>query len=277
MKYMLLIYGAEDCWTDDERKECMLESMGICDELDSQEKWIASSPLHSVTSATCVRVRNGQRQVTDGPFAETTEQLGGYYIIDVIDRNEAIEIAGQLPPAKKGTVEIRPLLTLPDSLSLPEGDVIHQPKTDAEKPRDYILLMYAEEGAWPPEEHSPALAESVEVCHQLHANGQFISAAPLQPPTTATCVRIRNGNRAVVDGPFTETKEQLGGYFLIRVANLDEAIVIAARIPGSRRGTAEIRPLFPLPELSEKGSAAKSTVDSKSDKLTNTRTRNQLH
>lgn len=78
MKYMLLIYGAEDCWTEDERTECMLESMNICDELDVQGKWIASSPLHSVTTATCVRVRNGKRQVTDGPFAETTEQLGGY-------------------------------------------------------------------------------------------------------------------------------------------------------------------------------------------------------
>jgi hypothetical protein len=61
-------------------------------------------------------------------------------------------------------------------------------------------------------------------------------------------VRIRGGSRAIVDGPFPETKEQLGGYFLIRVANLDEAIAIAAQIPGSRRGTAEIRPLFPLPE-----------------------------
>lgn len=248
MKYMLLIYGAEDLWTEDERTECMLDSMKICDELEAQGKWVASSPLHSVMTATCVRIRNGQRQVTDGPFAETTEQLGGYYIIDVDQRDEAIEIASKLPPAKKGMVEIRPLLPLPEPLSFPERDLIHQPETDTEKPKDYILLMYAEEGAWPPEEHALALAESVEVCHQLHGNGQFISAAPLKPPETATCVRVRNGNLTVVDGPFIETKEQLGGYFLIRVANLDDAIAIAAKIPGSRRGTAEIRPLFPLPD-----------------------------
>ena len=251
MKYMLLIYGAEDCWTENERTECMLESMSICDELDSQGKWLASSPLHSVLTATCVRVRNGLRQVTDGPFAETTEQLGGYYIIDVEDRDEAIAIASRLPPAKKGTVEIRPLLPLPDSLSLPEGESINRTEADAEQSIDYILLMYAEEGAWPPEEHATALAESVGVCHQLHANQQFVSAAPLQPPESATCVRIRNGSREVVDGPFPETKEQLGGYFLIRGANLDEAIAIAARIPGTRRGTAEIRPLFPLPERAQ--------------------------
>jgi len=248
MKYMLLIYGAENCWTEDERTECMLQSMAVCDELEEQGKWLASSPLHSVTTATCVRVRDGNRQVTDGPYAETTEQLGGYYIIDVHDREEAIAIAGRLPPASKGTVEIRPLLPLPDSLSLPEGDAGDQSTNAAEEPKDYILLMYAKEGAWPPEEHASALAESVDLCHQLHASGQFVSAAPLRPPETATCVRIRNGSREVVDGPFAETKEQLGGYFLIRVANLDQAIAIAARIPGSRRGTAEVRPLFPLPD-----------------------------
>lgn len=247
MKYMLLIYGAEDGWTEDERTECMLESMSICDELDSQGKWIASSPLHSVTTATSLRIREGKRHITDGPFAETTEQLGGYYIIDVNRRDEAIEIASRLPPAKKGTVEIRPLLPLPGSLSLPEPNSTDASR-DAVDSRDYIVLMYAEEGAWPPDEHLSALAESVDVCHQLHAKGQFIAAAPLQPPATASCVRIRSGSRTVVDGPFAETKEQLGGYFLIRVANLDEAIAIAARIPGSRRGTAEIRPLFPLPE-----------------------------
>ncbi|QDT05064.1 YCII-related domain protein [Rubripirellula lacrimiformis] len=114
MKYMLLIYASEDCWTGDERKECMIESMAICKELEAEGKWIASSPLHSVETATSVRVRDGRRQITDGPFAETTEQLGGYYIIDVEDLDEAIAIAARIPPAKKGTVEIRPLFPLPE-------------------------------------------------------------------------------------------------------------------------------------------------------------------
>ncbi len=113
MKYMLLIYGAESCWTEDERKACMIESMAISAELEAEGKWIASSPLRSVQAATSVRVRDGRRQITDGPFAETTEQLGGYYIIDVEDLDEAISIASRLPPAKLGTVEIRPLFPLP--------------------------------------------------------------------------------------------------------------------------------------------------------------------
>ncbi len=109
MKYMLLIYGDEGCWTEEERRDCMAESMAIGGELAAQGKYIASAPLHSVTTATSLRVQDGKRIITDGPFAETTEQLGGYYIIDVEHLDEAIDIAARLPPAKKGTVEIRPV------------------------------------------------------------------------------------------------------------------------------------------------------------------------
>ena len=92
----------------------MLESMKLCDELNAQGKLIDSAPLHSVAAATSVRIRDGKRQVTDGPFAETTEQLGGYYLIDVDDLDEAIAIAERVPPAKLGTVEIRPVFPLPE-------------------------------------------------------------------------------------------------------------------------------------------------------------------
>jgi hypothetical protein len=115
----------------------------------------------------------------------------------------------------------------------------------------YLVLMYAEEGAWPAEAHRVALQESIDICHQLHARGQYLGASPLQPPSTATCVRVRDGKRVVTDGPYAETKEQLGGYFLIDVENLDEAIAIASRIPGTRRGTAEIRPVMEVTGLPE--------------------------
>ena len=122
MKYMLLIYSDEKCWTEEQRHECMLKSMAICQELEAEGKWIASAPLHSVDTATSVRVRDGKRQVTDGPFAETTEQLGGYYIIDVDNLDEAIAIAARIPPAQKGTVEIRPLFPLPEQDETVSGD-----------------------------------------------------------------------------------------------------------------------------------------------------------
>lgn len=112
MKYMLLIYGDESAWTESERAECMEESTRLCHELKANGQYVVASPLHSVTTATSLRVRDGRRIITDGPFAETTEQLGGFYLIDVDNLDQAIAIASRLPPAKKGTVEIRPLFEL---------------------------------------------------------------------------------------------------------------------------------------------------------------------
>ena len=113
----------------------------------------------------------------------------------------------------------------------------------------YILLIYSEEGVWPPDQLDMARDESVQLCHMLNDREQYLGAAPLQPAATATCVRGRDGNRSVSDGPYAETKEQLAGYFLIEVANLDEAISVAERIPGTTRGTTEIRPIVELQGL----------------------------
>jgi hypothetical protein len=113
----------------------------------------------------------------------------------------------------------------------------------------YILLIYSEEGVWPPDELEVARDESVRLCHDLKKEGRYLGAAPLHPVSTATCVRVREGQRTVSDGPYAETKEQLAGYFLIDVANLDDAILVAASIPGTRRGTTEVRPIVELPGL----------------------------
>jgi hypothetical protein len=116
----------------------------------------------------------------------------------------------------------------------------------------YLILMYAPEGAWPPNEHRVALEQSVALCHQLHERGQYVSAAPLQPPDTTVQVRVRNGVTSTLDGPFAETKEQLGGYFLVDVESMEEAVAIAERLPGSQRGTAVIRPLLEVSGLPER-------------------------
>ena len=86
---------------------------------------------------------------------------------------------------------------------------------------------------------------------ELNASGQYLASAPLHPTSTATSIRVRDGKRLVTDGPFAETREQLGGYFLIDAKNLDEAMGIAARIPMARRGTVEIRPVLEVTALSE--------------------------
>lgn len=90
----------------------MAESTNLCHELASQGRFLGASPLHSVATATSVRVRNGSRLMTDGPFAETTEQLGGYFLIDVANLDEAIAVADRIPAASKGTVEVRPVVEM---------------------------------------------------------------------------------------------------------------------------------------------------------------------
>ena len=112
MKYMLLIYAAEDAWTEDERERCYVESAALTRELHAQGRYRGAAPLHPVAMATSVRVRDGKRLVTDGPFAETREQLGGYFLIEANDLDEAIAIAGRIPGARKGTVEVRPVLEI---------------------------------------------------------------------------------------------------------------------------------------------------------------------
>ncbi len=112
VKYMLLVYLDEQVLNDAEREQCYVDSTLLTQDLQKNGQYVAASPLHPVSTATSVKVRDGKSLVTDGPFAETREQLGGYYIIDANDLDEAIAIAARIPPAKKGTIEIRPILEL---------------------------------------------------------------------------------------------------------------------------------------------------------------------
>lgn len=113
----------------------------------------------------------------------------------------------------------------------------------------YMLLIYADEQAWTEPEREACYGESTDLAHQLKSDGQYVFASPLQPVATATSVRVRSGKRTVTDGPFAETREQLGGFFLIDAKDLDEAIAVAGRIPGARKGTVEVRPVVELPDL----------------------------
>src|SRR5262245_55200142 len=245
MKYMLLIYGAEGAWTEDERRACMIESLGICDDLAARGKFLGASPLQPVKIAASVRVRDGRTLVTDGPFAETTEQLGGYYLLDLADLDEAIAVAARLPPAAKGTVEIRPLVAL-DGLP-PERPLPTAAGEGSLTP--FLLLCYDDEAAWEaagPSALAAAQAEAAALARRLSDEGRYLGASPLHPAATATCVRVRGGRRVITDGPFAETHEVLGGYYLILAEDRDAAVRLAAQHPGARVGAVEVRPLFDL-------------------------------
>jgi len=118
MKYMLLVYGDEEnSMTTSERDECYVDSARLCRELAESGHYRGAAPLHFTSTATSVRVRDARRVVTDGPFAETREQLGGYFLIEARDLDEAISIAARIPGARYGTIEVRPIMEIP---GLPE-------------------------------------------------------------------------------------------------------------------------------------------------------------
>lgn len=120
----------------------------------------------------------------------------------------------------------------------------------------YMLLVHHDEEAFkkiPEATRDRMLEESVQLTHRLHAKGQYLSASPLQPTSTAVLVRVREGKPVVTDGPFIETREQLAGYFLIEASDLNEAIRIAGQVPGARIGTVEVRPIREVAGLPEAG------------------------
>lgn len=243
MKYMLLVYSPESAWTREEWLACTVASGRVCDELRAQGCFLAAAPLHPVASAASVRVRGRETLVTAGPFAETTEQLGGFFLIDVPSLDEAIAVAARLPAAHKGTIEIRPVQHL-DGVPAPRFAVSSPPDTAR-----YLLLCYDDDALWRqagPAALSAAQAEAAAQTQLLAKRGQYVAAAPLHPVTTATSVRIRQGRRLVTDGPFAETHEFLGGYYLVDVRDLNDAIAIAARHPGARVSTVEVRRVVDL-------------------------------
>ncbi|MEZ6128470.1 MAG: YciI family protein [Planctomycetaceae bacterium] len=250
MKYMLLIYSPEDVWTPGEWNQCVETSMGICQEMAARGQFLSAAPLLPVATGATVRVRDAQHLITAGPFAETTEQLGGYYLIDVNNLDEAIAIAGRLPPAKKGTVEIRPLFPIE---GLPTERLAKEPVADAAL-KKFMFLCYDDEDAWRnagQQARQAAMQEAVALTHRLDKQGQYLSASPLHPAATATSIRVRNGQRIVTDGPFAETREILGGYYIILAQDQTEALKLAAEHPGARVGAVEVRQVFDLPTSQE--------------------------
>jgi hypothetical protein len=113
----------------------------------------------------------------------------------------------------------------------------------------YLLLIYGDENSLNEAEREDCYEESTQLAHDMKKNGQYLSANPLHPTSMATSVRVRDGKRLVTDGPFAETREQLGGYFLVEAKHLDEALDLAARIPLARKGTVEVRPVIDIPGL----------------------------
>jgi hypothetical protein len=116
-----------------------------------------------------------------------------------------------------------------------------------EDPMQYLCLIYDDERQWekmPPAESEKIIGEFHAYTESIRRSGHYVGGNALQPTHTATTVRVRQGRLATTDGPFAETKEQLGGYYLVQARDLNEAIQLAARIPGARLGSVEVRPIM---------------------------------
>ena len=116
----------------------------------------------------------------------------------------------------------------------------------------YLLLIYENEAAFakiPEAEQGKIFEEYMAYTRRIKKSGNYVSGEALEPVSTATTVRVKDGKTLTTDGPFAETREQLGGFYLVEAKNLDEAIALAAGIPASRTGSIEVRPVMPTPPI----------------------------
>ncbi len=202
---------------------------------------LEGSRLRPTSDATTVRMRDDEVIVTDGPFAETKEQVAGYDILECDTLEDALAWAAQHPTALIGSIEVRALLGDPLRATLPD------PKVSTKR---YLLLVcVGEDVQLTPEEGQrmgPATDHWMATADKMDAR---LFGNQLEPVSAARTVRVRGGQVMVTDGPFAETKEQIAGFDILECHDLDEALDLAALHPVARIGAMEVRPLWPFDEV----------------------------
>jgi hypothetical protein len=192
------------------------------------------SSLRPSADATTVKFRAGELIITDGPFAETREQIVGYDLLECASRDEALRWAERNPHAWAGTVEVR---------ALPEDAPIMPLPEPAPGKLRYLLFVGIDPAADPQE---PGADDSVDPwVDKWDGRGVRLYGSELESPRRASLVRVRDSRALVTDGPFAETKEQIVGFDVLECADLDEAIEVACGHPMARGGILEVRPFWP--------------------------------
>ena len=234
MQYMLTHTGAPDlagAWDD----EAWAALTSWIEETIASGVNIEGQPLGLDADATTVKVRDGQLVVTDGPYAETKEQIAGFDVIECASLEDAVRWAGRHPHSWMGAVEVRALVG--------GAPVVHQPEPSVGKTR-YMMLVCTDPAVDPQEF---ARKEPVGLwAAEMDGRGIRLYGSELEPPSAARTVRVRESRAIVTDGPFVETKEQLAGFYLIEARDLNDAIQVAAKIPPAREGSVEVRPVREL-------------------------------
>ncbi len=237
MQYML-IHAIDEGVELDEAQEAKVRA--------SLTKWLEEviglgvnlhgSRLRPTAAATTVKVRNGELLVSDGPFAETKEQVVGYDVLECDNLDEALEWASKHPTALIGSVEVRPL----------HGD---QPPALLPAPKDgttrYMMLVcLGEDFAMGPEDGAEIGPATDAWVKETDGKGVRLFGSQLEGADQAETVRVKGDQVLVTDGPFAETKEQIAGFDILECADLDEALEVAAAHPMARFGMLELRPFW---------------------------------
>lgn len=239
MQYMLLLYEDESIYGPNKDNAALREiagkHMAFARELGASR--VTGAGLKASALTTTVRTKSGAKTIHDGPFAETREQLGGFYLIDAPDLDAAIAIAKRVPVSKDGAVEIRPSFGAPPAA--------FQPTDQAGKSR-YVLLIHEDESVYGPGKDN-AVLQDMAAKQRAFARAlgpAWLGGAGLKNTAAATTVRTKGDRQTIHDGPFGETKEQLGGLHLIVAPTHEAALAIAKQVPLSTDGAVELRPLL---------------------------------
>jgi hypothetical protein len=237
MQYMLIHAGDPDLDAIWNEEATWASFNSWVDETIGAKVNVDGSPLRSAADATTVKVRDGQLIVTDGPYAETKEQVGGFDVLECASLDEAVQWAAKHPSARGGAIEVRALAGDSQATLLPE--------LGAGKTR-YMMLVCTDPTV------DPKVFEHMEPVDpwvtEMDGRGIRLFGSELAPPTAGRTVRVRDKDAIVTDGPFAETKEQIAGFDVLECADLDEAIEVAAKHPMARGGILEVRPFRPLGE-----------------------------
>ena len=210
------------------------------EEMDGRGVRMFGQPLDLPDTAVTVRVRGGETLVTDGPFAETKEFIGGFDVLECADLDEAIEVAAKHPSSWFHQIEIRPLMD--GGVELDESEA-RFPAGDSSTGTLYCLMMCLDGIPAEPHLEESIMSESIAWGEDLKARAIIMFGYPLGHKDMATTVQVRNGETLVTDGPFAETKEFIGGISVISCDSRAQAIEIAATHPLARHHMVEVRPL----------------------------------
>ena len=236
MRYMLIHAADPDLaseWDDEAQASC---SSWILETVRSGVN-LQGSRLRPAADATTIKIRDGELIITDGPYAETKEQVAGYDVLECASLDEAVRWAGRHPSSWVGAIEVRAVPDSAPAVPVPEP---------GEGKIQYVMLVCTDPAVDPREF---ARIEPVDPwVAEMNGRGVRLYGSELEPPGSARTVRVRDKHAIVTDGPFAETKEQIAGFDVLECADLDEAIEVACRHPMARLGILEVRPFWPFEE-----------------------------